>query len=799
MDRFYFVMVFAIAIGFWGCSENSTTNQIPDLHVPEGYVIERVAGPELLDYPMFASFDDRGRLFVYESTGNVYERTQDALDDPKFRIKLLEDTDNDGTFDKATIFADKLSFPQGGVFHQGSLIASSAPDLLKLTDTDGDGVADMREVLLSGWVLNVNANSLIGPFMGPDGWLYFTSAIEGFDVTTKEGERMAGETARMWRVRPNGTELEWVGAGGMNNPVELTFTDAGEVLGTQTFYVDPQRGLRDAILFWMKGGVYGKRNSNITRDGLPLTGDLLPVVSEYSRVAPSGIATYRNTTLGADFMDNMFTAQFNTHSVLRHSITREGASFKLDDEKFLWTDNGDFHPTDVLEDGDGSLLIVETGGWFIKGCPLSQVSKPQLKGSIYRITKKGAPKIADKYGNDIEWETISSDKMTGYLADSRPLVADRALTSIVERGEGVIETLSAVLKNNSSEDARTKAVFALYRIGTDQALKAARSSLDDENVQVKVAGARVLGLAKDGESVPKLIPLVQSADPAVKRQSATALGQIGDVSTIPSLLDAAANTEDRFVRHAITYSLITMNQPEMVVQGLNHSSTAVKEIAMIALDQMEGSPIRSSQVIPVLSGEDQRLKKTALWVASHHSEWSGDMINYIGKRLSSDLSDQEKQVLSDVLVGFCGNETMQNFMVGQLKTASVPGKIFIMDNMARCNVKQFPSKWINQLGSELSSKDPNIRSKSIELVRLRSLTSLNDKIEKIATNTNEQIGNRIDAVAFLVGNEAISDSWFDFLLEILNGDYESPVRQKAASILAQADLSESQLVNPHYS
>ena len=125
-------------------SENALTSPI---EVPEGFTVEVAAGPDLVDYPMFAFVDETGRLFVYESTGNVYNKTQDAIDNPQFRIKLLEDVDGDGSYDKSTIYADKVGFPQGGVFYKGSLYASSAPELLKFTDTDGDGVADKREVL----------------------------------------------------------------------------------------------------------------------------------------------------------------------------------------------------------------------------------------------------------------------------------------------------------------------------------------------------------------------------------------------------------------------------------------------------------------------------------------------------------------------------------------------------------------------------------------------------------------------------------------------------------------------------
>jgi len=77
-------------------------------------------------------------------------------------------------------------------------------------------------------------------------------------------------------------------------------------------------------------------------------------------------------------------------SSIPNQLIRDGATFKTIDHRFLWSESEDFYPTDVLEDADGSLLVVETGGWFIMGCPLSQVSKPQLKGGIYRIRRVNA-------------------------------------------------------------------------------------------------------------------------------------------------------------------------------------------------------------------------------------------------------------------------------------------------------------------------------------------------------------------------------------------------------------------------
>ena len=162
--------------------------QVAGLQVPDGFTIEQVVPPELLSYPMFASFDDQGRLFVFESTGPNTMGTEQMLEDPTYHIRLLEDTDGDGKFDKSKIYADKLPFPKGGVFYQGSLYVTAAPHLLRLRDTDGDGVADERKQVMTGWTLHSNGAALGGPFMGPDGWLYMTDARRGFDITTLEGD-----------------------------------------------------------------------------------------------------------------------------------------------------------------------------------------------------------------------------------------------------------------------------------------------------------------------------------------------------------------------------------------------------------------------------------------------------------------------------------------------------------------------------------------------------------------------------------------------------------------------------------
>lgn len=77
------------------------------------------------------------------------------------------------------------------------------------------------------------------------------------------------------------------------------------------------------------------------------TGDLMPVMTRFARVAPAGLAYYRGTALGPEYRGNLFSAHFNPHRILRHVLHRDGATFRTDDEDFLTSVDIDFHPTDV--------------------------------------------------------------------------------------------------------------------------------------------------------------------------------------------------------------------------------------------------------------------------------------------------------------------------------------------------------------------------------------------------------------------------------------------------------------------
>ena len=118
------------------------------------------------------------------------------------------------------------------------------------------------------------------------------------------------------------------------------------------------------------------------------TGDLMPVMTKFARIAPAGLVRYRGAAFGAEYRVICSAPSSIRIACSGTSCIREGATFRTEDSDFLTSTDPDFHPTDVLEDADGSLLVMDTGAWFIHGCPISRVAKPEIKGGVYRIRKK---------------------------------------------------------------------------------------------------------------------------------------------------------------------------------------------------------------------------------------------------------------------------------------------------------------------------------------------------------------------------------------------------------------------------
>ena len=144
----------------------SPEEALDTFQLPAGFRIELVAAePDVID-PVAMAFDEQGRLFVIEM------RDYPIHAEPQGRVKLLEDRDGDGRFERVTIFADGLSLPNGVTAWKDGVLVTAAPDILYLGDTDGDGRADVKEVVLTGFAATNPQLRVNGLLYGVDNWVY---------------------------------------------------------------------------------------------------------------------------------------------------------------------------------------------------------------------------------------------------------------------------------------------------------------------------------------------------------------------------------------------------------------------------------------------------------------------------------------------------------------------------------------------------------------------------------------------------------------------------------------------------
>ena len=768
------------------------------LTVPDGFEVQLAAAPPLVERPIVADFDEFGRLYVADSSGSN-DKVEKQLAEKPHRIVRLEDRDGDGQFEKNTIFADQMMFPEGTMWLDGSLYVSAPPSIWKLTDENDDGVADRREEWFKGGTLTGCANDLHGPYLGPDGWIYWCKGAFAKQSHQIQGQPFTSRAAHIFRALPDGSRLEAVMTGGMDNPVDLVFTPEGERIFTTTFFQNPAGGLRDGLIHAIYGGLYGKPHDVL--DGHIRTGELMPVLTHLGPAAPAGLARYASDVFGDEYRHNLFTALFNLHKVTRHVLRPAGATFQSRDEDFLIGHDNDFHPTDVLEDADGSLLIVDTGGWYKLCCPTSQLHKPDVLGAIYRVRRRDAPKIDDPRGLGIPWDQQTVEDLAHMLADRRPAVVERAISILAKRAEKAVPALRKVLDASTSVDQRRNAVWALTRIDAEQAREAVRAALTGRDTSVQHAAAHSASVWRDQESSGALLKMLErTTEPQLQRVAAEALGRLRNRDAISRCV-ANLPASSRELEHSLIYALIEIGDPAPLASLLHAGTPAARKAALIALDQISGGKLRREDLQPWLFSRDPELRKTAAWIAGRHSEWAAEIVGEILQR-AAELAPTapEFDELVALLTQFSTDRTVQETMTRILRSKRQPDaqRFLVLRTMARSRFKELPAEWVLALIEALGARQ------EAELGDLLAAISaspppkaLSNKIAEalltIARGTDLSAAMRLAALTALPAGPCELDTpTFEFLCSQLVATAPLVQRSSAAKVLGRSRLTAEQ-------
>lgn len=787
--------------------------------VPDGFEIERVAGSPLVEHPMMGGFDDRGRLYIAESAG-MNLRSQELLDDPPNMIRRLEDTDQDGIFDRSTIFADKMTLPMGALWYRGSLYVASPPYIWRLEDIDDDGVADVREIIAGTFGFSGNAASVHGCFLSPSGRIFWCDGRHGHTFEDETGQILSqGKAARIFSCRPDGSDLRTFCGGGMDNPVEVDFTETGEVIGSvNILYARPRV---DALVHWLPDGVYPREDQGDCIAEFDYTGSLLAPISSLGHVAVSGTTRYRSTQFGESYRDNFFISIFNTHRVVRSVLQQSESTWTSKEEDFLVSENPDFHPTDILEDADGSLLVIDTGGWFRIGCPTSQIAKPEFKGAIYRVRKTDAPKIQDPYGQTIDWEGLSSQQLAKLLDDDRPFVRDLAIDRLAQRfGKNRSQAFKLTMKLDwpqQSERFQRNYLWMISRISPEIPLsietewKQLLSYLNNDRESVRLVALRVLSeIAPHNLSTQFLLPVLEKSSPHQQRVIVQTLEEIlVRRAQKPDLQEASEITQallkiletpgvDRHLEHTVVHALLKIGETSSLRAALDAPQPSVVRNALVVLSQRPDVKLNPNDTFPLLTSNDRLLQQEAMRVISSHPEW----IEQTQQQLSLWLADPElPSERSSLIQGFLlttfEQEEIRKVVRTALERKQTSRKVrqFLLETLDLLPVDFLTEDWADALQPGLRKSDEVILLNTLKLIRKSELDQFDPDILAIFQESRDQPEIALAALTAIASRiNEVPKNVLEFLIVRLNDEDQTLSSLTAAeTIISLPHLSKIQL------
>ncbi len=520
------------------------TAELAAMRIGEGFEVNLFAADPMFAKPIHMNFDAQGRLWIASSRN--YPQIEPGAA-PSDQIIMVEDRDRDGTADHHVVFADNLLIPTGVLPGDGGVYVANSTELIHLTDSDGDGRADRRRTILSGFGTEDTHHLLHTLRWAPDGWMHLNQSIYIHShVETPYGiKRLDG--GGIWRFDPGTSQLE-VFCKGFVNPWGHVIDAYGQSLVTDGAYFEGINYAFPESVFVTSPGatrwLAGLNPGSPKHCGLEMiSGDAMP----------------------KEMHGRLVTNDFRSHRVCLFEIARQGSGYRSSQlPELIRTEHVAFRPIDVKMGPDGAIYIAD---WYN---PIIQHGEVDFRdprrdtehGRIWRITAKGKRPLTPP-----RYDQLSEPALCQLLRDSALWVRQFARMELATRPKANREKALAEFVT-SGKSAEERSLRKLEQLWVKLCAREVDASLIDQlrgDDEPRIRALAVRTISRLRSELPSalswLSEAIRDTDDQVVLEAVTGLGQMQALPAVEKLLEVAGRpAQDQFLKFAL-WNAVRSNEP----------------------------------------------------------------------------------------------------------------------------------------------------------------------------------------------------------------------------------------------
>ncbi len=668
-----------------------------------GFTLELVAAEPLIADPVDMEIDEYGRLYVVEMHGYPLDKSGSG------KIKLLADEDGDGRMDKSTVFADRLVLPNGIQRWKKGVIVTDAPHVLYFEDTDGDGKADIRDTLLTGFSLSNPHINVNNPLYGLDNWIHLAHrghlltrsyrdifGDEGDEIyfnQKPDGPRLPRNAdSRSVRFRPDNFTIELTS-------VKAQFGHTFDTWGRHLFGDNQNHAYAEGI-----AAPYLERNPAlmVSQATEPISdhgdaAEIFQITTNPERqmfsgagtmTAASGIVAYNGGAFPAPFDKNVtFICESVSNLVHADKLKENGSTFIAgrvgrERKEFLASTDAWSRPVNLYVGPDGALYVLDYYRRIIEHP--EWMSDEAIKagglydgidmGRIYRVTATDA--AGPEWTKGLKLGDESDEALVEYLDNPNIWWRMNAQRLLVDRGnQNIAPKLEGLVDNAIHAEGRLHALWTL------QGLNALTPAVIEKGLKDPEAGVREnaiqlaeLHLKTSPGLVVALLALQNDPNPRVRFQLLCTLGDISSAqAAAASEKILFRDLDDKWVQVAALSSRYL--QPEKMIGAVirNYKQDKPAYASLLKrLAAMTGPSVNlDSMVQAVVSGKVQ--------------SWQAPVLEGLAEGLRNRKSGLH-DIAQAMLVKACfdhPDDKMRKAAFGLIKTVGITNEILLQQAIQR--------------------------------------------------------------------------------------------------------------------